>query len=490
MRFTKILILVLIFFTAAFLRLYQLGVNPSSLDWDEASLGWNAFSILETGTDEYGKAWPVSLQSFNDYKPSLYAFAAIPSIAIFGLNEFSVRLPSAIAGILTVVATYFLVKELTKLTKLTQLTSFLLAISPWHIQFSRAAFEANLALFFFVLGATFLIYFLNHQKRFYFLFSLTCFLFSIYSYHSSRVVIPFFLVGMVIYYRQIFLNHKKLLLVSCFLFLVGLYPLARNTLHTGSLSARYQTVAAKPDPKLILRNYLRHFNFDFLFLSGDNQNRHHAPDMGLLYLWEFPFLLAGIYYLIKDRPKFLLFLAIWFFTAPMASPLANDSPHAVRSLLFLPTFQIVTAFGLLKSLRVLRSFKLVVFLLAVVNVFYFLHQYFVHLPIETAKNWQFGYKEAVQKVVKLENNYDRIYITTRYDQPYIYFLFYGRVSPIIKNNGFFYSGFDKYEFSLAKINHNGLYVISPDDKISNFKPFDQINFPDDSTAFLFGTIKQ
>ena len=95
---TLVFLTIVIF--ASFLRLYKLGEVPGSLDWDEASLGWNAYSLFKTGTDEYGKALPVSIRSFNDFKPPLYVYAAIPTTAIFGLNEFSVRLPSAIAGIL------------------------------------------------------------------------------------------------------------------------------------------------------------------------------------------------------------------------------------------------------------------------------------------------------------------------------------------------------------------------------------------------------
>ena len=206
-KYTNIFIFVLIIFLASVLRLYKLGEVPGSLDWDEASIGWNAWSILKTGTDEYGKAWPVSIRSFNDYKPPLYVYAAIPSMAIFGKTEFAVRLPSAFAGILTVAITFFLVKELTKNHLFSVLCSLLLAISPWAIQFSRVAFEANLALLFFVAGATLLVYFINRQKNIFLLSSFFFFIFSIYSYHSPRLVIPIFLLG-------IFPCTKKICLIK------------------------------------------------------------------------------------------------------------------------------------------------------------------------------------------------------------------------------------------------------------------------------------
>ncbi|MBI4099500.1 glycosyltransferase family 39 protein [Candidatus Microgenomates bacterium] len=489
MSLKNIIILLVIVALAAILRFYQLGQVPPGLDWDEASLGWNAYSILKTGSDEYGKPWPVSLQSFSDYKPALYAYVTIPSVAVFGLNEFAVRFPSALAGLLTVILTFFLVKELTNDKLLGYWVTGLLAISPWHLQFSRVAFEANLALFFFVLGAFFLSRFLHRRSRVALMVSLLAFVLAIYSYHSPRVVIPVFLAGIALYYRRIFLSHWRLVLVSGLLVLVFLYPLARNTLHTGALSARYQTVAARLDPQVLAANYLRHFSLNFLFITGDGQNRHHAPDMGLLYLWELPFLLAGGYFLAVRRPNWLPFFGVWFLAAPVAAALANDAPHAVRSLLFLPTFQIVTAYGLIKTLKTLKILKLLIVFFALGNIFYFLHQYFIHLSVEAAPAWQFGYKQMVKKVLAIENQYNRIYVTNAYDQPYIYFLFYGRIDPVIKNSGFFYSGFDKYEFSLAKVDPRGLYVVSPEDRVPGFSAFDQVNFPDGTTAFQLGTIK-
>ena len=142
---------------AVVLRLWQLDSVPPSLDWDEASWGYNAYSLLRTGKDEYGKFLPVVTRSLNDYKPALYAYLDVPSIALFGLNDFAVRLPNAIFGILTVLTTYFLVKELFKRRDLALLSSFLLAISPWSIQFSRFAHEGMVGLEFNLLMILFLL---------------------------------------------------------------------------------------------------------------------------------------------------------------------------------------------------------------------------------------------------------------------------------------------------------------------------------------------
>src|SRR5579872_6857837 len=94
------LVLVLIVFIACLLRFWQLGNTPSSPDWDEVALGYNAYSISETGRDEYGAFLPVVMRSFNDYKPALYSYLIIPVIKTFGLSVFSIRVPSALFGVL------------------------------------------------------------------------------------------------------------------------------------------------------------------------------------------------------------------------------------------------------------------------------------------------------------------------------------------------------------------------------------------------------
>ncbi len=522
-------ILALIVLLAFLLRFYRLGINPPGLDWDEASLGWNAYSLLATGSDEYGNKLPVSFRSFNDYKPPVYIYAAIPGIALEGLNEFSVRFPSALAGVLAVIATFFLVRQWLALDNdtggdkwqaLPFLAAFLLAISPWSIQFSRGAFEANLALFLFIAGSVFLFRFVRLPSYFSLFFSIFFFILSLYCYHSSRLVVPLFLAGIAFYYRKIFFTHWKISLAGVIMAFILLYPLVRNTLHVGSVGARFGEVSifsgpGPSDPPALAaryaKNYLDHLDFNFLFLNGDANFRHHAPNMGMLYLWELPFLLAGSYFLLARRPKWLFPLAWWFLLAPSAAAVTTETPHAIRALLYLPTYQIITGYGLIKTINLAKNFRLKVkssvlsptvwprlsrgfaissvCLMLLLNSFYYLHMYFVHLPVEYAPAWLYGYREVVKDVLATENNYDRIYVTSAYDQPYIYFLFYGRVSPVVKNNGYFYAGFDKYQFSLDRRDPGGLYILSPKDNASGLTVFKTINFPDGSPAFNFARME-
>ena len=107
-------ILLLITFLGLGLRLFRLADRPLGFTWDEAALGYNAFSLLKTGRDEHGQILPVVFKSFGDYKPGLYIYFTVPSVALLGLNEFAVRLPSALFGTLLIPVIFLLTYKLFK----------------------------------------------------------------------------------------------------------------------------------------------------------------------------------------------------------------------------------------------------------------------------------------------------------------------------------------------------------------------------------------
>ena len=106
--------LLLIIILAFCLRVYELDTIPNSLNPDEAALGYTSYSFLKTGADEHGKFLPLSLQSFGDWKLPVYSYTGVVPVALFGLNEFSVRLTSAMAGVAGVLLIYFIIKRYIK----------------------------------------------------------------------------------------------------------------------------------------------------------------------------------------------------------------------------------------------------------------------------------------------------------------------------------------------------------------------------------------
>ncbi len=467
---------------AVVLRLWQLGSVPPSPDWDEVALGYDAYSIIHTGRDEFGNFLPVVLRSFDDYKPALYTYLSIPTVAIFGLSVFAVRLPSAIFGIISVIAVFYLVQELFKNYKykdiLSLSASLMLAISPWSVQFSRVAFESNVGDCLNLLAALFFIKGVNGRRWLLFLSASFAGL-SIYAYQSEKVFTPLFVFMLALIYRKQLLkiSKKYLFLVIVFGLLTVIPMLTYITTNraallrvTGTSIFSYQTELLKNSVQkleqdrangdflgLILDNrrltyattivsgYISHFDLNWLFIEGDI-SRHHAPGMGILYLFEFPLILLGIYTLLfgefDRRAKLVIFG--WLLLAPLPASITTGVPHAVRALNFLPTWQMLSALGLISAFLIFSKTKLVVlkikvwyfiaiifFLFAAFNVTYYLNQYFVQLNYYDSEFWQYGYSQAVDEVKLLQGKYKQVVISDNppLDKSYMFFLFYLQYPP-------------------------------------------------------------
>ena len=458
------------------LRLWQLGSIPPSPDWDEVALGYNTYSIIHTGRDEFGKFLPVVLRSFDDYKPALYAYLSIPAVLVFGLNVFAVRLPSAIFGIISVFAVFCLVQELFRNTRykdhLALLAAFLLAISPWSLQFSRVGFEANVGDVLNLLAALFFIKGVNNRRWYLFLSALFAGL-SIYVYQSEKVFTPLFMLLLaIIYWRRLFAIPKKYLFSVIIFGLIVVSPMliyittnrAALLRVTGTSIFSSQTELLKNDIQklqedtknndklgLILDNrrfifvstivsgYISHFTPNWLFVTGDI-SRHHAPDMGLIYLFELPFILFGIYKLLFGEfdKKTKLVVFGWLLLAPLPASITTGVPHAVRTLNFLPTWQILSAIGILSAFIFFNKYNkakylfcLIFAVVLVFNVGYYLDQYFVQQNYYNSQDWQYGYKQAVDEVKLLQDKYKTIIISDLppLDKSYMFFLFYLQYPP-------------------------------------------------------------
>lgn len=508
-----VLALFVIITVAVSLRFYQLGSVPPSPDWDEAALGYNAYSILKTGRDEYGTFLPLSIRSFDDYKPPLYVYLTVPAVALFGLSAWSIRLPSAVMGVLAVLGVYFLVRGLIgdrKDDTIPLLSSFLLAISPWSIQFSRIAFEANTGVTMNIWAVT--AFLAGLKRRIFLPVSAVLLAAGMYAYHSERIFLPLLIIILVfIYRRKLFVKeHTKSLIISIILGIVVVAPLVPVMFNQtallrlrGTSSFTDQTGLLARDitklerdqqagdrigqlldnrrivyAKTVVAGYLSHFSFKWLFLTGDNQ-RHHAPDMGLLYLWELPFLLYGIFYMLKTRiqgPGTKL-LFCWLLISPIAASPTTGLPHAVRTLVFLPVFQIFSAIGIAHCLSRQKRMVILYGICILFNILYFCDMYFVQQNPEVSEYWQYGYKDAIGFTEKVKAKYQKVVVSTTLGQSYMFFLFYTKYDPGLylaaggtKSGSFEEANnhFDTYEFRKIDWSHERrdgtiLYVGDPKD---------------------------
>lgn len=496
------LLLILIFSIGALLRLYHLGSTPPSLNWDEVSLGYNAWSILTTGRDEFGEFLPVILRSYDDYKPALYSYFLIPFIALIGMSDIVVRLPSALFGSFGIVLVYFLVKEIFREKSiefsnkkidtrfLGLAAAFLFAISPWDIQFSRIAFESQIGT---ILNLLSLLFFLKGIRRG--LFFPLSFLFaslSIHMYQSEKVFVPLMLLFIsLLNVKKIWVSQKYYYLIGVIVAFVVALPLLLNILtnedvllrakgvsvfsnQTVLLSRSSQKLIADKDagyiPGLIMDNrrvefirqvgagYLSHFDLNWLFISGDI-GRHHAPSMGLLYLWELPILFVGIYLLafLKVKKEIKILLIGYLLLVPIPASITSGVPHAVRTMNFLGILEIVMALGLFQI--VIWSFakrsilKMVLFgvlgLFALLNFSYYLNQYFVQQNYYNSVDWLYGYRQAVDFIQPIHKKYPQIVVSNAQplDQSHMFFLFYTQYPPekYLKEGGTASGGFRESE---------------------------------------------
>lgn len=502
-----LLSLLVILAIAAGLRFYRLGNVPPSPDWDEAALGYNAYSILKTGRDEYGTFLPLSIRSFDDYKPPLYVYLTVPSVALFGLSVWSTRLPSAVMGILAVLGTYFLVKELLKNNGYALLSAFLLAISPWSIQFSRIAFEANTGVTVNIWAVT--AFLAGLKRRIFLPIAALLFGLGMYAYHTERIFLPLLLSILIVAYRKqlIIRENKKHILIALIAGLLVVAPLVPVVFNQtallrlrGTSSFTDQTGLLARDitkleqdqrigdrigqlldnrrivfAKTIASGYLSHFSLKWLFLTGDNQ-RHHAPDMGLLYLWELPFLLYGIYRVLKYmKGPVSTVLVGWLLIAPIAASPTTGLPHAVRTLVFLPVFQIFTAIGIAQCLSRQKRMVFLYGVCILFNIVYFFDMYFVQQNPEVSQYWQYGYRDAVAFTEKVKDKYQKVVVSTTLEQSYMFFLFYTKYDPRLylagggtksgsfeeANNHFDAYEFRKIDWSREKRDGTILYVGDP-----------------------------
>jgi len=485
--FNKLLIILIIFLGFA-LRFYKLGSFPA-LNADEAAIGYNAYSLLETGKDEHGNSWPIHFQSFNDYKPGLYVYMVMPFVKIFGLNEWSVRVPGAFLGVCTIYIVYFLVKKLFRDKKLALLASFLLAISPWHIHFSRGGWEVNVATFFITLGLYFFIKALEKPKNYF--WSIIIFVLSLYTYHAARIIVPILgLCLLIVYWKDVKLNLKTIG-IALGLGLVLLLPLGFDMTKSGSLS-RVSGVGLladlgpinkvneqrgehmnlnSPFTKIVhnkfvnyslsfLQNWSEHFDGEFLFLSGDEIQRNKVPETGQNFLILFPFFVLGLIYIIKFYNRNWGVIVFWLFISPIAAAFTFQSPHALRSQNMVIPITVIVSFGLYKFIEVInfhlkkKYIKDLIKVLAFIGILWqtamYLHMYWIHMAKEYPYSSQYGVKELVEYVKQNQDNQKNIVVTDRYDQPYILFLFYLKYSPEKFQNDHVLTSRDQYGFSTVR----------------------------------------
>jgi hypothetical protein len=458
-------------------RFYKLGAIPHGMTWDEAAIGYNGHAIVQTRRDEWLARLPVSFQSFGDYKAPLAIYANGLFTKVFGMNLFAVRLPFALASILTIVGVMLLVNYLFKDDRAAAIAGLFVVCSPWHIHYSRAGFESGLALGFVVWGVYLLLKGMSdvsaRSKMILLALSALCLVASLYTYHSAKVTVPLLILGLAILERKKIRNNIKQLLIIGAGALVLLWPLIKDSLYGSGLQRLDSSILNdKSGMSLVLTvltNLGRHLTPEFLTLGETTTLRHGVGAWGVLLPTTFVFVVVGLVFavisVVKKEKTFLPYALslLWILAGLLPAAIGEEIPHSNRALLALPGFIFLAVAGGYELLQRVADTQLnkkvlgthheknilVKSLFGTVMLVYmlfftkFIHYYFDEFAKNSADDFKDGYIEAFQTVVSYESKIDKILFTSRYGQPYIYALFVRKTNPIWYRGG----SLIKYEFT-------------------------------------------
>lgn len=477
-----LLVLLLITLLGGFIRFFWLDRFPVAPNWDEISHGYNAYSILMTGRDEWGVRLPLIFRAFGDYKLPLYIYLTTLPVWLFGLSVFSIRFISALAGTFAIPGIYLLANQLvlssqvsvlgknnkdSKSSKLSSdifnlptIAAFFLALLPWHFFISRPALEANLSLTLIIFAVYFLIKGLENSKLW--IPSAILFGLSLHTYNTARVFVPSLLLAfIVIFFRKIKLTRSLLAPIFILAFFAAIVA---YQIFSGAGTARYSKLNIITEstaytlgqkriesglPPLIakfvfnrpvyfvqtfINNYFEYFTPAFFNQSRGAQSQFAIPGANLLGFPVMLLFLIGLFYLLKNpSEKPHLFLLAWFFLSPIASALTVDPPQALRPNPMIPSIIIIAGLGFLFVLNHLSSsikkfVTIIVVVLIALNFSLYVNNYLTLYPKVYSESWMYGYREVFE-YLNTQKNFNKIFISKRYGEPHIFYAFFNKLYP-------------------------------------------------------------
>ncbi len=468
---------VVIFFLSVFLfilsfaiRIYKVDTIPSGVLVDEASFGYNAYSILKTGKDEYGISFPLLFKAFGDQKLPLYTYITVPFVKYLDLSLLAIRLPSVLAGSLLPIVIFILLMELGFKKKVSLFGGLITAISPWSIILSRFGYESNVGLLLFTMGILFSYISLRKKNILIALLGGMCFGLTLYGYVAYRVITPLVLLSIIlikINKNDIFERAKIVLIVSFIFTILPLIPVLFTTQSTARFSQASLTYSSglkmeidenrsycgEKLPKLLcyaasnkmlfmartyLYRYIDVFSPGYLFLKGDmNDPTLNVDHFGQFYVWLLPFYILGILSLLhriytRRSTSIDVFVVIGLFVSVTPSILVGN-PHILRLSALFPFVIIVISSGVsLFETYIKRSFMkkvayVALYLISSCSVIFFL---ILFLTVHVQK-YEIAYRTFVPKLMKYLGQYGsekQIYINS-ITEGVMYYSFVNKVDP-------------------------------------------------------------
>lgn len=443
-------LLFLIIFLALILRLYKLDRIPAGFANDEAAISYQSYSILKTQKDTWNKFLPLaSFRDFGEHLPPLAVYSIIPSILLFGLNEFSTRLPNALISVAAIFPLYGISVSLFKEKRVGLLAILLYAISPLNLGWSRFVYEGNFGSFFYLLGIYFFLAAKTKPKLY--ALSLISLGLTFATYHVYLFITPITII--VLYSTRIKEFRKnaslsKLLIFTCFLISIYYFLIVAS----GSGRERFRQVSIFSKQSILedlnsdisicrnstdaitcrffynkpiayareyLYNYFFHFSPTFLGLNGTFLRGVILPQHGLLYLFEIPFFFFSLAYLaVKFSYKSYIIFS-WLLLYPLANSFTGVGEIS-RITHAMGLFPIISSFGLVKAADFFTKksrknvFVILTSAFATILIAAFLNKYLIVFPIANAHHGSFAYVELFKKIRNHDLGFENYFVTRDY----------------------------------------------------------------------------
>lgn len=473
----------IILLIASFFRFWQIDKLPPSLNWDEISHGYNSYSLLNTGRDQWGQSWPIfNFRAYGDYPLALNLYLTMPFISLLGLNALSIRLPAAILSTLFCVGVYLLIRLILKSRSLSLIGFTIACFSPWTFFPSRAVFQSNLAQFFLLYGIVFFYLFKDKSNKL--IYSSIFFGLSMYSYHNTRLVAP--IIFFFLYF--LFKKFNKKNIFSIFLFLIFAIPNLINLFASPSLARNRWVGIINPisinvineqrrifeGPYLLniaahnkvvyfsttfLQNIIEFLNPITIFFKGSQNYQFNPPNSPLIFPIFLPFFYLGFIYLLINfnKTKNYLFIVFSFFVTLIPAALTTGDFPSIRLTIATPFYYLFIIYGFWLISQKTKGYLVPSVIILTLTLFFQYFQFYSQYAKTYASSWQYGYESMVSYLKNVYPQYDHIFITKKYGEPHEFILFYwpwdsalyqkdSNLSTNFHSDWYWVDAFDKFVF--------------------------------------------
>ena len=496
-------------FVGISIRLLLIDVLPSALNCDEASSGYEAYSLLNYGIDRNGNHNPVFLVAWGGGQNALLTYLIIPFVKVFGLNTLSVRLPMALLGCFSLVVFYFLLKKVSN-RKLATIGLLFLVLCPWHIMKSRWGLESNLFPDLILLFSFLFIWGIEEKKKGFYYLSFVVAGLSAYSYGTSYYFLPVFLIPLLLYY----IKMKKISFKEAFLgigvvFLVSLPVILYVVINTFGLKQinlpfltipklevnRYQEITSIFSSDFLIKSF---HNFTesikILVIQNDGLPWNSIGYFGTVYLFSTLFTIIGLVNSFRKTKwfdfKYDILFKIWFIVGMILTFICEPNINRLN-ILMVPIIY-YTVIGLyLTSLKIKKGMY-VVLALYLVSFGLFINAY-VHEDFNSYGTFEGDLKEVMDYVEKFDKE---IVVTNKIQSSYMHVLFYSEYDTRNFVETVHYEdpkaafknvlSFGKYSFDdIQNIEKDKVYVLKSEDK--DLIDFDQYQVKEFKRYFVIET---